>query len=285
MKILVTGAKGQLGNELNHILEQNLPGITTYTSWEALNLADSESLQSFLQRGMFTHVVNAASYNAIDKAEEENRLCASINTDAVSNLANYADEYGYKIIHLSTAYVFDGTSNRPYTESDKVNPISQYGSSKRKGETSLLALAPESIIIRTGWTFSPYGDSFVKKVLELSATESQLNIVWDQIGSPTYTRDLAKAIYTILTAQQWVPGFFNFSNEGVASRYDIAKAIMRIAHIDHCKINPIAASDFPSIASRPYYSVLDKSRIKATYGIEMPHWEEALADCLNRLGH
>ena len=283
MKILVTGANGQLGNELRGLLEQEMPGVTTYVDIADLDLTDASAVKSYLNKGNFSHLINCAAYTAVDKAEEQSGLCAAVNTDAVSNIARDAEELGLRIIHISTDYVFDGTSHRPYTESDKVNPTSQYGATKRKGETALLALAPDSIIIRTSWLYSPFGKNFVKTMLRLGQTNDTIRVVADQIGTPTYAFDLAKAILAILKAQQWVPGIFHYSDEGVASWYDFATAIHRIAGTKGCKVLPIPTKDYSTPATRPMYSVLDKTRIKATYGIEIPHWETSLAHCLTRI--
>lgn len=243
MKILVTGANGQLGLELREVLEAAHPGITTYVDHKALDITDRAATEAFLRAGEFTHIINCAAYTAVDRAEEEKLKCASVNIDGVTNLARLADELGTKIMHISTDYVFDGRTYRPYTESDKVNPMSQYGTTKRKGETALLGLAPESIIIRTGWLYSPHGKNFVKTILRLSETEPSLRVVCDQIGTPTYALDLAKAIATIIFARQWTPGIMNFSNEGVCSWYDFAVAIQRIAGITKCPIRPCHTND------------------------------------------
>lgn len=283
MKILVTGANGQLGNELRTVLEKEFPGMTIYTDRDELDLTDGKAVAAFVVDNDITHIVNCAAYTAVDRAEEEKRQCAAINIDAVKNLALAADANGAKIIHISTDYVFDGTGHRPYRESDKVNPISQYGTTKRKGETSLLALAPESIIIRTAWLYSPYGNNFVKTMLRLADNNPEVRVVSDQIGTPTYARDLARAISKILKSHQWVAGIYHFTNEGAASWYDFAHAIFRIAG-KKVKLTPIPTEDFPTPASRPAYSILDRSRIKATYGVEIPHWEEALEDCMKELG-
>lgn len=283
MKILVTGCRGQLGRELRAVLEERQPGITTYVDIDDLNLTDREAVENFLRGGDFSHVVNCAAYTAVDRAEDEKLACAAVNIDAVTNLARLADELGFRIVHISTDYVFDGRTCRPYTESDKVNPLSQYGSSKRKGETALIGLAPESVIIRTGWLYSPHGHNFVKTILRLSAQEPSLRVVVDQVGTPTYARDLARAVATVIFAQQWVPGIFNFSDEGVASWYDFAIAIQRIAGIKGCPVQPVMSDDFPTVAQRPLYSVLDKSRFKITYGVEIPHWEASLEHCIRRI--
>ena len=282
MNILVTGSKGQLGNELREVLEAAHEGITVYVDRDELDITDSAAVEAFIRRGEFTHIVNCAAYTAVDRAEDEKSACAAINIDGISNIARCAEDFGIKIIHISTDYVFDGMSYQAYTESDKVNPMSQYGTTKRKGETALLALAPESIIIRTSWLYSPYGHNFVKTILAKGATEKTLNVVCDQIGTPTYAADLAQAIETILFTNQWVPGIVNFSNEGVCSWYDFAVAIVQAAGYD-CKVLPIKTEEYPTPAKRPAFSVLDKSRFKATYGTTIPHWHDSLLRCLSRI--
>lgn len=284
MKILITGANGQLGTELHEILEREFPGQTLYTDVQELDLTNAKAVDSYVANNEITHIVNCAAYTAVDRAEEEKMLCAAVNTDAVKNLAMAADANGAKIIHISTDYVFDGTNHRPYRESDKVNPISQYGTTKRKGETLLLALAPQAIIIRTAWLYSSHGKNFVKTMLRLADSQPEIKVVCDQIGTPTFARDLARAVVKVLQSHQWVPGIYHFTDEGAASWYDFAKAIFRIAGKD-VKVTPIPTEDYPTPASRPSYSILDRTRIKATYGIEIPHWEEALANCLRQLGY
>lgn len=283
MKILVTGANGQLGRELRCLLDKEYPaGTALYTDVETLDLCNAKAVEAFVVNNEITHIVNCAAYTAVDRAEEEKAQCAAIKIDAVKNLAMAADAIGAKIIHISTDYVFDGTNHRPYKESDKVNPISQYGTTKRKGETSLLALAPEAIIIRTAWLYSAHGNNFVKTMLRLADAQNEIKVVCDQIGTPTYARDLAVAVGKILRSHQWVPGIYHFTDEGAASWYDFAKAIFRIAG-KRVKVTPIPTEDYPTPASRPSYSILDRSRIKATYGVEIPHWEESLADCIATL--
>lgn len=282
MKILVTGASGQLGMELRTELEKLFPSCAVYTDHDTLDITDAKAVEAFVTNNDITHIVNCAAYTAVDKAEEEKMQCARINTDAVKNIALAADAAGAKVIHISTDYVFDGTNHRPYRESDKVNPISQYGTTKRKGETSLLALSPEAIIIRTAWLYSSYGKNFVKTMLRLGKENREVRVVCDQVGTPTYARDLARAIAKVLKSQQWVAGIYHFTDEGAASWYDFAKAIFRIAGMK-VKVVPIPTEDYPTPASRPAYSILDRTRIKATYGVEIPHWEESLSDCIGRL--
>jgi dTDP-4-dehydrorhamnose reductase len=283
MKILVTGANGQLGREMHNILETEYPGHTIYTDIEDLDLTDGAGVSRFVLRNDISHIVNCAAYTAVDRAEEEKATCYAVNVDAVKNLGLAADSVGAKIIHISTDYVFDGKNFQPYKESDKVNPLSQYGNTKRLGETALIAYMPNSIIIRTSWLYSPYGKNFVKTILKAAADNKSLKVVSDQIGTPTYARDLANAIYKILRNNQWVEGIYNFSDEGVCSWYDFAKAIVRIAKYNTCEVCPISTDDYPTTATRPFYSVLDKSKIKLTYNVAIPHWEESLTDCIGRI--
>lgn len=287
MKILVTGANGQLGTELRSVLEKECPGITTYTDVDTLDLTDRDATIRFIVDGEYTHIINCAAYTAVDRAETEPALCLKINSEAVANIATAAYENGIKVIHISTDYVFDGTAYRPYREADKVNPTSTYGTSKRRGEMVLLSLCPDAIILRTAWLYSPHGHNFVKTMLRLSVQRKNVNVVCDQIGTPTSALDLAKAIACILQAKQWVPGIYHFSDEGVCSWYDFAKAIFRLSGVENCSVTPVSTDDFntenSTAATRPLYSVLDKQRIKKTYGITIPHWEESLAECIETL--
>lgn len=283
MKILVTGCNGQLGLEMRAVLEELVPGQTVYTDIDTLDLTDAKAVETFVTKHEFTHIVNCAAYTNVEKAEEEKALCTQINVDAVKNLANAASNVGARILHISTDYVFDGKSWRPYRESDKVNPLSQYGTSKRQGETALIALAPEAVIVRTAWLYSPHGHNFVKTMLKLGNAKMPLSVVTDQVGTPTYAFDLARAAAKIVMSRQWVPGIYHFTNAGVASWYDFAKAIFRISGNKSVKVNPIPSEDYPTVAIRPSYSVLDTQRIRATYGVDTPYWEESLEHCLNRM--
>lgn len=283
LKILVTGANGQLGSALHEVLETAIPGQTVYTDIESLDLTDSDAVNRFVENGDFTHIINCAAYTAVDKAESDETLCYRINAEAVRNIATAAAKWGVRVIHISTDYVFDGHNFTPYRETDPVNPLSNYGASKRKGEMVLLSLCPDAIIIRTAWLYHLNGKNFVKTMLRLGVTEQTIRVVSDQIGTPTYAPDLATAIYSILTARQWVPGIYHFTDEGACSWYDFTKAIFRIAGVTNCKVIPINTADYPTAATRPPYSVLDKTAIKKTYAIEIPHWEESLEKCINTL--
>ena len=283
MKILVTGANGQLGNEMRYVLEQNAPGTAIYTDIDTLDLTDARAVEKAVLENDITHIVNCAAYTNVDRAEEDKQLSYAVNVTAVKNIALAADKAGAKVIHISTDYVFDGKGHRPYTEADKVNPVSQYGATKREGETALLALAPDSIIIRTAWLYSPHGKNFVKTMIALGRDKNELRVVCDQIGTPTYALDLANTIFAILRSPQWIPGIYHFTDEGVCSWYDFTVSIHKLYGIETCKVRPILSADYPTPAARPFYSVLDKSRIRSTFGIEIPHWERSLAHCINRL--
>lgn len=283
MKILVTGANGQLGRELNLVLESRLPGVTTYTDVDTLDITDAKAVDDFMAKQGFTHLVNCAAYTAVDKAESDQTLCYRINADAVQNLATAAARHGVSVIHISTDYVFDGKGHRPYRESDKVNPTSMYGDSKRRGEKLLLSCCPDSIILRTAWLYSPHGHNFVKTMLKLGVERKDLRVVCDQVGTPTYALDLAETIHLLLTARQWVPGIYHYSNEGACSWYDFTKAIHRIAGIKDCKVTPVMTEDYPTAATRPPYSILDKSMIKKIYNVNIPYWGDSLEACIARI--
>lgn len=284
MHILVTGANGQLGRELRLVLEQRVPGVTDYIDREDLDLTDAAATEAFVRKGDYSHIVNCAAYTAVDRAEEEKSLCTAVNTDAVRTLAAVAADTGAHMLHISTDYVFDGRSFRAYTESDKPAPQSHYGATKRMSETQLLGLCPDAIIVRTGWLYSPHGHNFVKTILSHCKPGERLRVVDDQIGTPTYAADLAAMIADMLLSSQWIPGTYHYSNEGVASWYDFAVAIVKQAgYADVVKVLPIPTSDYPTAAERPMFSVLSKAKIKATYNVTIPHWTTALAHCLERM--
>ena len=280
MKILVTGANGQLGRSLRRALERSELGRSVlYAAREDLDITDGEQLGRLIADNGVTHIVNCAAYTNVDRAEEEKAACMEANSEGVKRLAMAADGRGVKIIHISTDFVFDGRANRAYTESDKVNPLSHYGMSKRAGETALLALAPEnSIIIRTSWLYGPDSDNnFPAKILRAARGGRQLKVVDDQIGSPTNSDDLAAAIVRILSTPQWFPGVYHYCNAGICSRYDFAKAILLLAGLDgEVSLTPVATSGDPAYADRPLFSALNTSKIRLTYGVETPHWIDSL---------
>lgn len=288
MNILVTGANGQLGCALQQVLPGKLPGATIhFLDRERLDITNSELTSRFICDNDITHIVNCAAYTNVDKAEEDKAACTAINSDGVKNLAMAADNYGAKIIHISTDYVFDGHAFKPYTESDKVNPASHYGATKRAGETALLALAPESIILRTSWLYGPDKENnFVHRILAKAADNEPLRVVADQVGSPTYTYDLAEAIAKILSLPQWFEGVYHYCDAGVCSRYDFAKFILMLAGKADKEVIPISTdTNFLNLsaAPRPHYSVLDTSKIRLTYDVKTPHWFDSLKDCISKI--
>lgn len=282
--LLVTGANGQLGNEMQRIVAAN-PGRVKafFTDVDTLDITDANAVEAFVQQHSINVIVNCAAYTTVDRAEDDTALCTKLNVDAVANLAKAARNYGARVLHISTDYVFDGCNCRPYEETDEPNPKSVYGVTKLQGERELLKYAPGSIIVRTAWLYSPFGKNFVKTMLALGESRDTLSVVCDQVGTPTAAADLAAAIFAIITADEWKPGIYHFSNEGAISWYDFTKAIHRIAGINGCTVSPIKSKDYPTRAVRPFYSVLDKTKIKAAYGITIPYWEESLARCIAEL--
>ena len=285
--ILVTGAYGQLGNEVR-ILSANYPEYNfLFTDVDSLDITDKNELIDFVTGNDIRYIINCAAYTAVDKAEDDAELCEKINATAVKNLGLAAAEAGAGIIHVSTDYVFDGSSCRPYTEDKPTKPCSVYGKTKLKGEKNLLKACPNAIIIRTAWLYSPFGNNFVKTMIKLGSERESLNVIFDQVGTPTYALDLADAILkamdqTIDTDHE-KGGVYHFSNEGVCSWYDFTIKIHEIAGIKTCKVNPIETKDYPTKAARPHYSVLNKSKIKQTFNISIPHWEASLKDCIKEL--
>lgn len=284
MNVLITGANGQLGTALQRILPQSVKANLFFVDHTRLDITDGEQLSRCITDNDISHVVNCAAYTNVDRAEEEKAACSAINTEGVKTLALAADNYGAKVIHISTDYVFDGHAYKPYNESDKVNPASHYGTSKRAGETALLALAPDSIIIRTSWLYgSDRDNNFVKKIMARADSGEALRVVADQVGSPTFADDLARAIARILSTPQWFPGVYHYCNAGVCSRYDFAKAILDLSGKSDVGIIPISTdTNFlnATAAPRPHYSVLDTSKIRLTYGVETPHWFDSLKNCI-----
>lgn len=282
MKILVTGAYGQLGNALQRELagDNNIEAI--FTDADSLDITDPTALDRFFEDNPVEIVVNCAAYTAVDKAESDDLKAAAINTAAVGNLGQAASKHGIKVIHISTDYVFSGESFRPYKENDEPYPQSIYGRTKLEGEGLLTSFCKDTIIIRTAWLYSEFGNNFVKTMLRLSGERDEINVVSDQIGSPTYAGDLASAIHTIISDKNWQPGIYHFTNEGVASWYDFTKAIFEISG-KNTRVNPIPTAQYPTPAKRPLYSVLSKNKIKQNYGITIPYWRDSLAECLKKL--
>lgn len=273
-KILITGANGQLGKELSKLLPD-----AVLTDVAELDITDLSAVQTFVRDNHIGWIINCAAYTAVDKAEDDKELAEKINVTGPENLA----KSGAKVIHISTDYVFDGLGHKPYEPTDETRPISVYGKTKRAGELAVLENANTAIIIRTAWLYSTHGNNFVKTMRRLGAERETLNVVADQIGSPTYAGDLAVAITEILpqikTGQKKV---YHFTNEGVCSWYDFAGKIMELSKLN-CTVNPIPSSAYPTKATRPFYSVLSKEEIKADFGIKIAHWEQALKKCINEM--
>lgn len=282
-KILITGANGQLGHEMRNLLEGDSRFDCIFTDVAELDICDAEAVNRAVTDNRVDYIVNCAAYTQVDKAEDNVELCRKINAGAVENLAQAAAQCGARMIHISTDYVFDGKGSRPYTEEMPPHPQSVYGATKLEGEQALQRFCPQSVIVRTAWLYSPYGNNFVKTMMRLGVEREELSVVADQIGSPTCAADLAQAILAILQAETFVPGIYHFSNEGACSWYDFTVAIHRLAGITTCRVKPIRSDEYPSRAHRPFYSVLDKSRIKQTYGLTIPHWYESLSHCIKLL--
>jgi dTDP-4-dehydrorhamnose reductase len=282
MNILITGCNGQLGNEMQ-LLEKENPQHTYYnTDVAELDITDQLAIEQFVADHQIDGIVNCAAYTAVDKAEDNEELCTKLNAEAPAYLAHAMGKRGGWMIQISTDYVFDGTNHTPYTEDEDTCPNSVYGKTKLVGELNVQKLCERSMIIRTAWLYSTFGNNFVKTMIRLGNEKPELGVIFDQIGTPTYARDLAQVIVTAIN-KGIVPGIYHFSNEGVISWYDFTKAIHRIAGITTCQVRPLHTEEYPTPAARPHYSVLDKTKIKATYGITIPYWEESLKECISAL--
>ena len=283
MKILITGCNGQLGNEMQ-LLEKENPQHTYFnTDVAELDITNQAAIEAYVEEHQIDGIVNCAAYTAVDKAEENESLCQLLNAEAPAYLAHAMGKRGGWMIQISTDYVFDGTKHTPYVENDETCPNSVYGKTKLVGELNVQKLCERSMIIRTAWLYSTFGNNFVKTMIRLGNEKPELGVIFDQIGTPTYARDLAVCIMTAIN-QGVKPGIYHFSNEGVISWYDFTKAIHRIAGITSCHVRPLHTAEYPTPAARPHYSVLDKTKVKQTYGIEVPYWEESLCECIERLG-
>ncbi|NDV58138.1 dTDP-4-dehydrorhamnose reductase [Bacteroides sp. 519] len=283
MNVLITGANGQLGNEMR-VLADQYPYTYFFTDVAELDICDEEAVNIFFKTNSIDVVVNCAAYTAVDAAEDNRELSDKLNNIAPGYLAKAAQRNGASIIQVSTDYVFNGTNHIPYTEDEPTCPASVYGSTKLAGEINVLENCEKAVVIRTAWLYSIYGNNFVKTMIRLGRERDTLGVIFDQVGTPTYANDLAKAIYAIIE-KGVVRGIYHFSNEGVCSWYDFTKSIHRLAGITGCKVNPLHTADYPTKAARPHYSVLDKTKIKETYNIEIPHWEESLSNCIKVLSY
>jgi len=293
--ILITGSNGQLGNELRDIWEDGASGMGIkknesrffFTDVSELDITNKDAVDKFVSKGKIDIIVNCAAYTAVDKAEDDIKMATAVNADAAKNLAEASANMnsGPLLIHVSTDYVFDGKGYKPYREDDVCNPAGVYGRTKHEGEREVQKSGCNYVIIRTSWLYSTYGTNFVKTIARLAGEKESLNVVFDQIGTPTYAGDLARAIDAVVRKyigakpeeQKRLCGIYHFSNEGVCSWYDFAKEIVAQTG-SNCKVNPVTSEQFPAKAPRPHYSVLDKSKIKATFGIEIPHWRVPIAN-------
>ena len=290
MKILVTGCNGQLGNEMQLLAKEN--GQHTYfftdvvipegSVAQKLDITNEAEVEKFVEEHEIDCVVNCAAFTAVDKAESNEELCDLLNHVAPGYLAKAVGKRGGSMVQISTDYVFDGTSYKPVTEEQPTCPNSVYGRTKLAGEESVMKACDNHLIIRTAWLYSTFGNNFVKTMIRLGKEKPELGVIFDQVGTPTYARDLAAVIFVAIN-QGIVPGIYHFSNEGVISWYDFTKAIHRIAGIEGCKVKPLHTEEYPTPAARPHYSVLDKTKIKRTYGIEIPYWENSLRECISKL--
>ncbi len=280
--ILITGANGQLGNEMRVLSEENKEYTYFFTDVAELDICNEQAVMDFVKANHIHVIVNCAAYTAVDKAEENIEFCTKLNADAVGYLAKAAEANQAEFIQISTDYVFDGTAHTPYRETEPTCPNSVYGSTKLAGEQNALTLCSRAMVIRTAWLYSTFGNNFVKTMIRLGKERDSLGVIFDQIGTPTYARDLARAIYAAIR-QGVTPGVYHFSNEGVCSWYDFTKAIHRLAGIKDCKVNPLHTEEYPTPAKRPHYSVLDKTKIKNTYHIEIPYWMDSLQSCIAQL--
>lgn len=284
MNVLVTGSQGQLGRELQ-ALEKEYPDYTFFfTDIKELDITHEDDTAKFIKGKKIEVVINCAGYTAVDKAESDKQQAMLINATGVKNIAQACGKSNALLIHISTDYVFEGKSFKPYTENDTASPKSIYGKTKLDGEIEVVFNAKRALIFRTSWLYSSYGKNFVKTIFEKGQTTKELKVVYDQIGTPTYAADLARAILDIIPK---VPAkirteIYNYSNEGVASWYDFAKAIVDIKNMD-CKIEPVLSKDYPTDAQRPFFTVLNKGRVKKDFGIKIPHWRESLEVCLAKL--
>jgi dTDP-4-dehydrorhamnose reductase len=287
MNILVTGSNGQLGSEIKDIAANYKSFSFFFMDLPVLDICNSNQLDIFLIENKINTVINCAAYTAVDKAEQDAEIAKKVNSEGVLNLVNAVAKVNGKLIHISTDYVFDGNSFLPYQELDEVNPIGVYGNTKRSGELAVLNADIDAIVIRTSWLYSGYGNNFVKTMLRLGNERDELGVIFDQVGTPTNASDLAKTCLDILSYKKQSKinakgNIYHFSNEGVASWYDFAVAIMELGKVD-CHVKPIQTKDYPTLSKRPHFSVLNNTKIKTDFGVEIPYWRDALVACINKL--
>ncbi len=282
--ILVTGAGGQLGKEFGVLAEKFAQYNFYFVTKDALPIDDFDAVKKYMQQNAIDCCINCAAYTAVDKAETETEKAFLINAAAAANLAAVCQQQNALFVHFSTDYVFNGNGTQPYKETDITAPVNAYGQSKLKGEELVLQNHPAAVVIRTSWVYSQFGNNFVKTMLRLMKERESINVVSDQVGCPTYAADLANAVMQIITTakNKALGGIYNYCNEGVISWYDFAVAIKEMSN-SNCAVNPIPSSQYPTPAKRPYYSVLDTSLIKSTFGVTIPRWKESLWQCLKLL--
>lgn len=285
MKVLVTGSNGQLGSEIRNISNDYKQFDFYFTNRDSLNICDYSDVKNFVESNKIEAIINCAAYTQVDKAENDCKNAFKVNSSGVSNLVQVSEEHNVKLIHVSTDYVFDGTNHTPYKETDATSPLGVYGSSKLEGENFLVNSNVNGVVIRTSWLYSQFGANFVKTMMRLGRERDSLDVISDQIGSPTNARDLAVSCLEILSKNTKLNtnGYiYHYSNEGVASWFDFARAIIELSGIS-CRVNPIETKDYPTPATRPCYSVLNKSKIKEDFKIEIPYWRDSLKDCIENL--
>jgi len=287
MNILVTGSNGQLGSEIKDLAANYANFSFFFMDLPALDICNSSQLDVFFKDKNINTVINCAAYTAVDKAEQDVDIAEKVNSEGVLNLVNAIQKVQGKLIHISTDYVFDGNSFLPYQELDEVNPIGVYGNTKRSGELAVISSDIDGIVIRTSWLYSAYGNNFVKTMLRLGNERDELGVIFDQVGSPTNASDLAKTCLDILASSKEANinskgKMYHFSNEGVASWYDFSIAIMTLGKVN-CHVKPIETKDYPTPAKRPHFSVLNKSKIKNDFEIDIPYWRDSLANCILKL--
>jgi len=284
INILVTGSNGQLGSEIKFLSDKYPDYKFLFTDIDELDITEYQDVNNFFSKNSINYIINCAAYTAVDKAEQDTDNARYINVNAFKYLSQIARKYNAFLIHISTDYVFDGKNYKPYTENDPICPTLAYGKTKAEGEAEVKMHTDKAIIIRTSWLYSSYGNNFVKTIIKYGKERGKLNVVFDQVGTPTYAADLAKTILDIIPKlhSKNCIDIYHFSNEGVCSWYDFAKEIVEISNIK-CEINPIETKDYPLPAPRPHFSVLDKSKIKSEFQITIPYWRDSLKICLNKI--
>ncbi|MEA3448878.1 MAG: dTDP-4-dehydrorhamnose reductase [Bacteroidota bacterium] len=285
-KILITGGNGQLGSSLKEREDKFTNAACMFTDIDALDLLDKQAVQDFFDARKPDIVINCAAYTAVDKAEVDTDNAKMLNADLPGFLGELCNQHNAKMVHISTDYVFSGEVNRPYTETDAANPVTEYGKTKFQGEQHLHKQLPDALILRTSWLYSPYGGNFLKTMLRLGKEKDKINVVYDQVGSPTYAGHLADGIIHVINrwheTKNWESGVFHFSNQGVCSWYDFAWQIMQHANLK-CHVQPVTTDQFPTPAKRPPYSVMSKAAFENTFNYAIPHWQEGVAGCLKRM--